>query len=72
MDRSLAIADTIAAQAPLGVQQTLANARVARDSGEVAAREHLQEVLPGILASEDAVEGVRSFLERREARFTGR
>ena len=72
LDRALAIADTIAAQAPLGVQQTLANARVARDSGEVVAREHLQEVLPGILASEDAVEGVRSFLERREARFTGR
>jgi enoyl-CoA hydratase len=70
-DRALAIAETIAAQAPLGVQETLANARIARDRGEDAAREHLKEVLPRIMASQDAAEGVRSFLERREARFTG-
>ena len=38
---------------------------------EDAAREHLMEVLPRIMASQDAAEGVRSFLERREARFTG-
>ena len=56
---------------PLGVQETLANARVARDLGEDAAREHLQQVLPRILTSKDAMEGVQSFLERREARFTG-
>jgi enoyl-CoA hydratase/carnithine racemase len=70
-DRALAIAETIARQAPLGVQATLANARIARDEGEAAAREHLQQVLPQIMASGDAAEGVRSFLERREARFTG-
>lgn len=70
-DRALAIAETIAAQAPLGVQETLANARIARDRGEDVAREHLKEVLPRIMASQDAAEGVRSFLERREARFTG-
>jgi enoyl-CoA hydratase len=34
--------------------------------------EHLQELLPGILGSQDAAEGVRSFVERRSARFTGR
>lgn len=28
--------------------------------------------LPAVLGSEDAQEGVRSFLERREATFTGR
>ena len=70
-DRAVAIAETIAAQAPLGVQETLANARIARDRGEEAAREHLTEVLPRIMVSQDAAEGVRSFLERREARFTG-
>ena len=70
-DRAVAIAETIAKQAPLGVQDTLANARVARDQGEDAAREHLQQVLPRILTSKDAMEGVQSFLERREARFTG-
>lgn len=72
LDRAVAIAETIAAQAPLGVQETLANARIARDSGEAAAREHLKQVLPRIMASDDAMEGVRSFLERRPARFSGR
>lgn len=71
LDRAVAIAETIAKQAPLGVQETLANARIARDRGEDAAREHLTQVLPRILASKDAMEGVQSFLERREARFTG-
>lgn len=72
LDVALRIAQRIAAQAPLGVQETLASARIARDSGEAAAREHLKEALAKIMASEDAAEGVRSFLERREARFTGR
>lgn len=71
-ERATAIADTIARQAPLGVAATLANARVARAEGEAAARDHLREVLPGILASEDAAEGVASFRERRDATFHGR
>ena len=39
---------------------------------ERAAVEHLHGVLGGILSSDDAAEGVRSFLERRTARFSGR
>jgi enoyl-CoA hydratase len=70
--RAIAIAQRIAAQAPLGVQATLANARVAATQGHRAAIDHLAGVLPGILASEDAAEGLRSFVERREARFSGR
>ncbi|MFO0553714.1 MAG: crotonase/enoyl-CoA hydratase family protein [Polyangiaceae bacterium] len=62
----------IAKQAPLGVIGSLENARVAVDQGFDAARDHLGAMLPGILASEDAAEGVRSFVERREARFTGK
>lgn len=72
VDRARAIAQVIAAQAPLGVQATLASARVGRDEGEAAAAAQLVEVLPGILASDDAREGIASFLERREGRFTGR
>jgi enoyl-CoA hydratase/carnithine racemase len=72
LDRAVEIATLIAEQAPLGVQETLRNARIARDEGEAVAREHLKEALARILVSEDAAEGVRSFLERRQARFTGR
>jgi enoyl-CoA hydratase len=72
VDRALEIARIIAAQAPAGVQQTLANARVARASAEAEAVHHLEQVLPGILHSEDAAEGLRSFVERRAANFTGR
>ena len=72
VERATAVAQRIAAQAPLGVQASLANARVAAREGHGAAVEHLRGALPGILASEDAMEGITSFLERREGRFTGR
>jgi enoyl-CoA hydratase len=72
LDRALELARLVAAQAPLGVRGTLANARVARTAAERAAIEHLGTLLPGVLASEDAQEGIRSFLERRDASFTGR
>lgn len=70
--RATDIARTIAEQAPLGVRATLANARAVLQAGEAAGRDHLRGVLPRILASEDAAEGVRSFLERRPGRFQGR
>jgi enoyl-CoA hydratase/carnithine racemase len=69
--RARAVAQLIARQSPRGVQMTLANARIAAEHGEKAATAHLREILPGILASEDAREGFASFLERREARFSG-
>jgi enoyl-CoA hydratase/carnithine racemase len=72
VERARTIAELIARQAPLGVHATLQNARIARDHGEARAAEHLTSELPRIMASEDAREGVASFLERREARFTGR
>lgn len=71
VERATAIAHVIAEQAPLGVRATLANARIGRDGGQAAATEHLRGVLPGILASEDAAEGIASFLERRPGRFQG-
>lgn len=71
-DRATRLAHVVAAQAPLGVRGTLANARMARDHGSDAAREHLSDLLGTVMASRDAAEGLASFVERREARFTGR
>jgi enoyl-CoA hydratase/carnithine racemase len=71
VERALTLAQLIARQAPLGVQGTLANARLAEAEGPKAAPDHLRSLLPGILASEDAAEGVASFLQRREATFKG-
>jgi enoyl-CoA hydratase len=71
VDRALELARMIAAQAPFGVQETLANARLARAEHERLAVEHLRGVLPRILETEDAKEGLQSFLERRAARFEG-
>lgn len=70
--RATEIAQKIARQAPLGVQGTLASARAARAASERAAVEQLRALVPQILESEDAAEGLRSFVERRPGRFTGR
>ncbi|HEU0103173.1 MAG TPA: crotonase/enoyl-CoA hydratase family protein [Mycobacteriales bacterium] len=71
LERAVALARRVAAQAPMGVQGTLANARVGLRE-LTAAREHLAGLLPPLMASKDATEGVLSFLERRPAVFTGR
>jgi len=72
LERALAVAGTIAAQAPLAVQATLAAARLATAAGEQAAARELVPTLQRLMASDDAREGLLSFLERRAARFTGR
>jgi enoyl-CoA hydratase len=70
LERAIAIAETIAAQAPLGVQATIASARSAVEQ-EAAARALLPEITR-LMASEDAREGLQSFFERRAAPFSGR
>lgn len=72
VERAKAVAHLVAKQAPLGVRGTLANARIAQQKGRDAAAEHLRSVLPAIMSSEDAMEGMTSFLQRREAVFKGR
>ncbi len=70
--RAVEIAETVAAQSPLGVQATLASARVARTQGEVVALRRLLADLSSIMSSEDATEGLQSFRERRLAKFKRR
>lgn len=72
LDRAVALAEVIAAQAPLGVRATLSSSRAAVLDGERSAAERLLPDLQPLLASDDAREGVASFLERRAGRFTGK
>lgn len=55
-----------------GVRATLASAHLARERGEAAAVEGLRPEVTALLATADAAEGVQSFIERRQARFSGR
>lgn len=68
--RAIELAETIAAQAPLGVQATIASARKALTE-EAAARALLPEMMR-LMATEDAREGLMSFIERRNAKFVGK
>ena len=70
--RALALAQTIAANAPLGIQATKAAARRYVEAGEAAAIAAIPEFRGPVLASADAAEGIRSFVERRAAQFQGR
>jgi enoyl-CoA hydratase/carnithine racemase len=72
LDRAIALAETVAAQAPLAVQQTVISARRGILEGEPAAAKYLHKELLPLMATEDAKEGLQSFLERRTANFTGR
>lgn len=67
-----AIAERIAAQAPLAVAATLAAAREARAAAERDGFGGLPDALARLAASADAAEGVRAFQERRDPDWTGR
>ncbi len=70
--RGLELAHRIAAQAPLAVQATLANARSAIRDGDARAEAALQPALVRLAATEDARIGMESFFTRQPAKFVGR
>ena len=72
LDRAIEIAESIAACAPLAVQATKASSRRFVEEGFDAAVAALRPVQQALLSSEDAKEGVQSFVERRDAEFSGR
>lgn len=71
-ERGLALAEKVAKQAPLGVYGSLKSSRLSleRDMQTAIAR-FMPDLVP-VMKSEDVQEGVKSFIERREAQFKGR
>ena len=71
LDEALRIARAIALQAPLAVVATRLNAVKAVEQGPLVAMGEFETVQQRLSHSEDAREGVRSFIEKRPPRFTG-
>ena len=70
--KALECARAVAAAAPLGVQGCLKATRTGWVADHEAAVGQMFRDLVPVMKSADAAEGVRSFLERRPANFTGR
>jgi len=72
VDRAMALAEIIAKNAPLGIQVTKEAALKFIEAGERAAIDIIPQIRGRVLDSEDAKEGIQSFVERRAAVFRGR
>jgi enoyl-CoA hydratase len=72
LDRAVEIANEVADQAPLAVQETMRSCRIAVEEGPQASFDRFYEQVRRLMQSEDALEGVQSFIERRKAQFKGK
>jgi enoyl-CoA hydratase len=72
IERAMEIAQLIAKNAPLGIQVTKEAALEYIAGGEKAAIDYIPKIRDRVLNSEDAKEGIQSFIERRPAVFSGR
>lgn len=71
-DKAMEYARIIADNAPLGVQGLLKSERTAlTEDHETAVKQMFTDLVP-VMKSEDAKEGVQSFIERRKAVFQGK
>lgn len=72
VERAMELAGLITEQAPLAVQATLRNARVARAAVEGEALSQLPKELAALLSSKDFQAGVAAFSTRSKPEFTGK
>lgn len=71
-ERAMQLAKLINKNAPLGIQVMKQAGRKFIEQGERAAIAVIPEIRDRVMDSEDAKEGIRSFVERREANFKGK
>jgi len=72
LERAIELAEKIAELAPLAVQATKASSRLYAEEGEAACIAVLGSTQAGLARTDDAKEGVASFVEKRPAVFRGR
>ena len=72
LDRAIAYAERVAQRAPLAVQATIENTRLALGTGWMHAATNATANNTFLYGTEDEVEGRRSFTEKRPPVFTGR
>lgn len=70
--RAVEIAQRIARNAPIGLRAMKQAALKYIEAGESMAIAAISDIHAEVMGTEDAKEGIRSFVERREARFQGR
>jgi enoyl-CoA hydratase/carnithine racemase len=72
MPKALAIAETIAENAPLTVAAAKEMVYLATDTGRMAGLEAARHLFDHVYRSEDAQEGPRAFAEKRKPQWKGR
>jgi enoyl-CoA hydratase/carnithine racemase len=72
LNEAIMIAEAIAVQGPLAVVATRQNVLKAVEQGPLVAMHDFISVQKTLSNSDDAKEGVQSFIEKRAARFTGK
>lgn len=72
LDRAVALAQEIAANAPLAIQASKASSMAYVEQGEEACIAGFTEAIQRLSATKDAAEGVMAFVERRPPAFQGK
>lgn len=72
IERAMELAQTIAKNAPIGIQVTKEAALKYIEAAERAAIDYIPKIKDRVFNSQDMMEGIQSFVERRAAVFKGR